>query len=86
VLSFSLDTTAAYVTGTYLLDDISLSGAVNCNGAGIAGVGPITETGGGMYEFTVTDISATPMSPRVRCTWGGSTDHVTSPWTVRFTN
>ncbi len=69
-IRFFLNSNRLYATGHYVLDDILLSGSPFCDGSSWVSLGPVTETGGGIYDFTVTRATATKVSPVVTCSWG----------------
>ena len=75
-ISFNLNSNRAYVTGHYVLDDIGLTGSPFCDGSSMLDLSPVTETGGGIYDFTVTRPTGAIVSPVVTCTWGASPSSV----------
>jgi len=77
---------SVYDNGYYMLDDISVAGAVFCDGAGIADVGAITETADGFYEFSVSNMTGGMMSPWIHCSWDSPASPVEASTTIHFTN
>jgi hypothetical protein len=59
------------------IDDVVVDGAVYCAGTGSVTAGPISEVGGGLYSFPLTDVAGVPMGATAVCTWDTPPDPVT---------
>lgn len=84
-LRFYLDSGRAYAFGQYILDDILLTGAQYCDGEGFMELGSFVETGGGFYNFTVTNLLGTHVSPDIYCTWGAPSPTLDDYTIIDFT-
>ncbi|MBW1808588.1 MAG: hypothetical protein JRJ87_10375, partial [Deltaproteobacteria bacterium] len=51
------------------LDNISVSGAVYCDGSAEVSLSAISDDGGGAYSFTATDVPATRLDADINCVW-----------------
>ncbi|MFH1435407.1 MAG: hypothetical protein ABIJ56_06795 [Pseudomonadota bacterium] len=84
-LRFYLDSNRTYAFGQYILDDILLTGARYCAGEGFVQLGAVSDTGGGFYDFTVTNLPGTRMSPDIFCTWGAPSPALHDSTAIDFT-
>ena len=51
------------------LDNITVSGAVYCDGSAEVSLGGISDDGSGSYSFSASDVPATRLDADINCTW-----------------
>jgi hypothetical protein len=69
LIRFDVNSNVSPGSGYYDLDDVEVWGSTYCNGAPYVRLSAIAEAGSGHYGFSAVDLTNTPMSPIMTCSW-----------------